>query len=76
MREVFAHAYDACRRAGLPIGLLPIEVSLVVQPEEAAGLVAPSFSSRLYEWKLAAMRQVVRPYIAWKMKPRRSLTAA
>ncbi len=36
MREVFAHLYEACRDAGLPVGILPIEVSLVVQPEEAA----------------------------------------
>ena len=38
MKEVFAHLYEACRDAGLPVGVLPIEVSLVVQPEEAADL--------------------------------------
>jgi len=70
MKEVFAHLYDACRRAGLPVGILPIEVSLVVQPEEAADLVAPSFSSRMYEAKLAAMRALARPYVALKRKPR------
>ena len=42
MREVFAHLYEACRDAGLPIGILPIEVSLVVQPEETADLVPPN----------------------------------
>jgi hypothetical protein len=31
MMEVFAYLHDACRRAGLPIGVLPIEISLVVQ---------------------------------------------
>jgi hypothetical protein len=70
MREVFAHLYEACRDAGLPIGILPIEVSLVVQPEEAAALVAPRFSSRLYEWKLAALRRAAKPYVAWKRRPR------
>ena len=70
MKEVFAHLYEACRDAGLPIGILPIEVSLVVQPEEAAGLVAADFSSGIYEWKLAALRQLARPYIAWKRRPR------
>lgn len=70
MKEVFAHLYAACRRAGLPIGILPIEVSLVVQPEEAAGLAEPGLSSWVYEWKLAALRQVARPYVAWKMHPR------
>jgi hypothetical protein len=70
MKDVFAHLYEACRDAGLPVGLLPIEVSLVVQPEEARDLVAPSFSSRLYEWKLTSLRQLARPYVAWKRRPR------
>ncbi len=70
MKEVFAHLYDACRRAGLPVGILPIEVSLVVQPEEAADLVPSSLGMRFYEAKLAAMRALARPYIAWKRKPR------
>ncbi len=69
MKEVFAHLYEACREAGLPIGILPIEVSLVVQPEEAAGLAAPTLSSRLYEWKLGALRSLARPYVAWKSRP-------
>jgi hypothetical protein len=69
MRRVFAHLYEACRDAGLPVGILPIEVSLVVQPEEAAGLTGPSFSSRLYQWKLSALRALARPYIAGKLKP-------
>jgi len=71
MREVFAHLYEACRDAGLPIGILPIEVSLVVQPEEAAGLAAPSISSLAYEWKLRALRALARPYVAWKRRPAR-----
>jgi len=69
MRRVFAHLYEACRDAGLPVGILPIEVSLVVQPEEAAGLTGPSLSSRLYQWKLSALRALARPYIAGKLKP-------
>jgi hypothetical protein len=69
MRRVFAHLYEACRDAGLPIGVLPIEVSLVVQPEEAAGLAAPSASSAVYEWKLRALRALARPYVAWKRRP-------
>ncbi len=69
MKAVFAHLYEACRDAGLPVGVLPIDVSLVVQPEEAAGLVAPSLSSRFYEGKLAALRLLARPYVAWKRRP-------
>jgi solute carrier family 13 (sodium-dependent dicarboxylate transporter), member 2/3/5 len=70
MKDVFAHLYRACRDARLPIGILPIEVSLVVQPEEAAALTPPSFSSWLYERKLSALRAVARPYVAWKRRPR------
>jgi hypothetical protein len=70
MKRVFAHLYEACRDAGLPVGILPIEVSLVVQPEEAAELAAPSSGFRIYEWKLAALRQIARPYVAWKSMPR------
>ena len=40
MKEVFAHLWETCRRAGLPVGILPIEVSLVVQPEETRDLAA------------------------------------
>jgi hypothetical protein len=70
MKEVFAYLYEACRRTGLPIGVLPIEVSLVVQPEEAADLVPTTLGTRFYEAKLAALRTLARPYIAWKRKPR------
>ena len=69
MKEVFAHLWTACQKAGLPVGILPIEVSLVVQPEEARGLVAPGIGSRFYEWKLAALRALARPYVAWKRRP-------
>jgi hypothetical protein len=70
MREVFAHLYEACRDAGLPIGILPIEVSLVVQPEETADLVPRTLSGYGYQLKLAALRQLARPYVAWKRRPR------
>ena len=68
MKEVFGYLYEACRRAGLPVGVLPIEVSLVVQPEEAASLAAPPGPFRVYEWKLALLRALARPYIAWKRR--------
>lgn len=70
MKDVFAHLYDKCRRAGLPIGILPIEVSLVVQPEEAAALNPPSISSSFYGFGNTLLRQAAKPYIAWKLKPR------
>lgn len=71
MKEVFAYLYTACKRVGLPIGILPIEVSLVVGPEEGATLVEQDFSSKLYSAKLSFLRTVAKPYIAWKLKPRR-----
>jgi len=75
MKEVFAYLHESCRRAGLPIGILPIEVSLVVQPEEAAGLVAPNFASDWYALKNDALRQLARPYVAWKRRPRPAFAA-
>lgn len=69
MKDVFAHLHEACRDAGLPIGVLPIEVSLVVQPEETADLVAPNLRSRAYGWKNRFLRIAAKPYVAWKLQP-------
>ena len=66
MKEVFAYLYEACRRAHLPIGILPIEVSLVVQPEETAALVEPGVADHLYAAQNFILRQIVKPYVAWK----------
>ncbi|HKB80332.1 MAG TPA: hypothetical protein VKH35_11505, partial [Thermoanaerobaculia bacterium] len=67
MKEVFAYLYDRCRRGGIPIGVLPIEVSLVVQPEEGEALVEPSIGSALYRLRNRVLRQMARPYVAWKL---------
>lgn len=69
MREVFSYLHEACRRSGLPVGILPIEVSLVVQPEETAQLVTPTFADRMYGMKNWTLRQLAKPYVAWKMRP-------
>ncbi len=69
MREVFGHLHESCRRAGLPVGILPIEVSLVVQPEETAALAEATFATRAYQLKNWTLRQLARPYIAWKKRP-------
>ncbi len=76
MKDVFAHLHESCRRVGLPVGILPIEVSLVVQPEETAGLVAPNLASDIYALKNSALRQLARPYVAWKRRPRGSRAQA
>ncbi len=72
MKEVFAYLYEACRRAAIPIGILPIEVSLVVQPEEASALVASSLSNTIYELRNRTLRQIAQPYVRWKMRPRQA----
>ena len=76
MKEIFTHLHQTCRRAGLPVGILPIEVSLVVQPEETADLMSPNIASDLYALKNSALRQLVRPYVAWKRRPRGSRARA
>ena len=72
MKDVFAYVYEACRRAAIPIGVLPIEVSLVVQPEEASALVDPSWATSMYTLRNRVLRQIAKPYVAWKRSsPRR-----
>jgi sodium-dependent dicarboxylate transporter 2/3/5 len=69
MKEVFAYVHESCRRARLPVGILPIEVSLVVQPEEAAGLIEPKLQDHIYAARNWSLRQLARPYIAFKKRP-------
>lgn len=71
MRTVFAHVYDACRRHGIPIGLAPnIEVSLIVQPDDARYLARPGLATRLYDLRLAVLRTLARPVFEAKRRPR------
>jgi len=69
MKEVFAYLHESCRRAGLPVGVLPIEVSLVVQPEETEDLVEPNLRSAWYGFRNRALRWMAAPYVAWKCRP-------
>ncbi len=71
MRDVMAYQYAAARKAGLAVGILPnIKVSLVVQPEEGRELLPERSWLDPYEWKLAALRALARPYAAWRKRPR------
>jgi hypothetical protein len=71
MVVVFRHVYEACMKNGLPIGMAPnIEVSLIVNPDDAKYLAPPSLRKWLYEAKLKAVRQVLKPVFARKIKPR------
>jgi hypothetical protein len=72
MRRVLAAVYDACRRHRVPIGLAPnIEVSLVVNPDDAA-LLAPATPGKLaYEAWRRVLRIAARPLFARRMRARR-----
>lgn len=77
MRRVFAHVYEACRRNGIPIGAAPnIEVSLIVQPDDARDLAKPGLATALYDARLAAVRALAGPLFAWKSRRRRMPQAA
>jgi hypothetical protein len=63
--------YDACRRHRVPIGLAPnIEVSLMVNPDDAAMLAPPSLSTLAYEGWRRGLRLAARPEFARRMRPR------
>jgi hypothetical protein len=71
MRGVMAHVYEACRRNWIPIGAAPnIEVSIVVNPDDAA-LLAPR-GARFYAFEAyrRAVRLAARPLFARRMRPR------
>jgi hypothetical protein len=74
MRRVMAHMYDACRRHWIPIGAAPnIEVSIVVNPDDAALLAPRNARFYLFEAFRRAARVAARPVFARRMraKPRR-----
>lgn len=69
MRRVLAAVYDACRRHRVPIGLAPnIEVSLVVNPDDAAMLVPTTAGKVAYEVWRRALRVAARPLFARRMR--------
>jgi len=71
MLDVMRYMYDACRRNGIPIGLAPnIEVSLIVNPDDARYLVQRDWRVRLYELRLAALKMLATPYFARELRPR------
>ena len=70
MRRVMEYMWDSCRRAGLPIGATPgIEVSLIVSPDDARYLPKRDMKWRMYELKLATMRNLAKPIFARELKP-------
>jgi hypothetical protein len=70
MRLVMAHVYDACRRALLPIGVAPnIEVSLVVNPDDAALLAERTIGFYGYEVYRRMLRIAARRRFRRLMSP-------
>jgi hypothetical protein len=70
MRRVMAAMYDACRRHRIPIGLAPnIEVSLVVNPDDAAMLAPRTGGFYGYELWRRALRVAARPLFRRRLRP-------
>lgn len=71
MRLVMTRVYDACRRHWIPIGAAPnIEVSIVVNPDDAVMLAPRSFGFYRYEVWRRAVRLAARPMFRARMRPR------
>jgi len=63
-----AAGYDACRRHRVPIGLAPnIEVSLVVNPDDAAFLAPRTMDFFAYEAWRRMLRIAARPVFLYEM---------
>jgi hypothetical protein len=72
MLEVMRHMYRACRRRGIPIGVAPnIEVSLIVNPDDAQYLVPRTLGFRLDRMKLAALKRLAAFKFRRELRPRR-----
>jgi hypothetical protein len=80
MRRVMVHVYDACRRHWIPIGAAPnIEVSLVVNPDDAALLADRTIGFYCYEAFRKAVKIAARPVFRRRLQAarhRRSASAA
>jgi len=71
MRRVMRHVYEACRRHWLPIGAAPnIEVSLVVNPDDAAMLADRTPRFYVYEAFRRLVRVAAKPIFTRRMRPR------
>ena len=71
MRRVLLGVYDACRRHRVPIGLAPnIEVSLVVNPDDAALLAPTTVGTIAYELWRRALRIAAQPVFANRRRVR------
>ncbi|MHC4956277.1 MAG: radical SAM protein [Planctomycetota bacterium] len=71
MTRVMRHVWDRCRDRGIPIGMAPnIEVSLVVQPTDAAYLARGTLRDRWYVLRNALLRRMAAPLFRRRMRLR------
>lgn len=71
MRKVMKYMYEACMKKGLPIGLAPnIEVSLVVQPDDAKYLVPRNLKFKSYQMKLKTLKALATPIFRKELRPK------
>lgn len=69
MRTVMAAMYDACRRHRIPIGLAPnLEVSLVVNPDDAALLAPRTPGFYAYELWRRSLKIAARPIFSRRLR--------
>ncbi len=69
MRRVMLHVYEACRRRWLPIGVAPnIEVSLVVNADDAALLAKRNAGFYAYEAYRRVMKLAAGPVFTRRMR--------
>ncbi|MFT7618526.1 MAG: hypothetical protein ACI97A_002169 [Planctomycetota bacterium] len=70
MKRVMTHMYRACRKAGIPMGLAPnIEVSLIVNPDDAKYLVPRDLSFQLHQVKMRLLKKLAGLKFRHELKP-------
>ncbi|MAG56124.1 MAG: hypothetical protein CMJ83_07525 [Planctomycetes bacterium] len=70
MVQVMRHMYVACRQGGIPIGVAPnIEVSLIVNPDDAAYLVPRTLGFRLDRLKLGVVKRLAQLHFRRELRP-------
>ena len=71
MVPVMRHMYERCRQRGIPIGVAPnIEVSLIVNPDDAQYLVPRTLGFRLDRLLLGMLKILAKPKFAYELRPR------
>ncbi len=70
MVRVFRHVYETCRTHNLPVGTAPnLNSSLSLPPEDTFYLAPDGVADRTYQNWIGAMKHLMRPYFAQRMRP-------